>query len=197
MRTFAFLALLLILGCKHSRLLPADLVKWVEDPDHGLQKAKSVGDLNIIAQYRPIDYIIANELKGETPTTNWLSQRKSELSRMEYYQIRLKTSGADPLLAGNATQQDYHARNSFLMFGQKDYIYLVRDNDTLSCHLYHFVNYQGLAPYADIVLGFDAPAKESQSTRELIYDDQLFNLGPVHFSFTGKEITSVPQLALH
>ncbi|MCK6640918.1 MAG: hypothetical protein L6Q81_12625 [Bacteroidia bacterium] len=87
-------------------------------------------------------------------------------------------------------------RNNFLMFGQKDYISLLRGTDTIPCQLYHFVNYQGLTPYADILVGFKADTL-AETDRELIYDDQIFGFGPLHYTFLSKEIESVPELELN
>jgi LSD1 subclass zinc finger protein len=115
---------------------------------------------------------------------------------MEYYQLRLLSDAPDPLLAGGADQNLWHQRNDFLMFGQRDFVYLLRGSDTVRCSMYQFVNYDGLAPYADIMLGFASDSISSTIDRELVYDDQVFGLGPVHFTFRSDEIESVPQLEI-
>jgi hypothetical protein len=97
---------------------------------------------------------------------------------------------------GSGDKNEYHIRNNFLMFGQKDFISLLRGNDTIPCQLYHFVNYQGLTPYADILVGFKSDSLSNED-RELIYDDQIFGFGPLHYTFSSEEIKSVPELELN
>lgn len=193
---FLFLGIMALVGCYETHRTAGELVKWVEDPDNGLRREKTINEFGIMAQYKPLSYIICNEAKGITLTPDEYAKREAELSGLEYFQVRLKSANPDPLLSGGGDQNIYHQRNNFLMFGQKDYVYLLRGEDTAYCAMYHFVNYQGLAPYADILLAFKSDTTESSSDRELVYDDQVFGLGPVHFTFTDNEIASVPQLEL-
>jgi hypothetical protein len=191
------IGIVLFSGCFETRKPAGELLKWVEDPENGLRREKTVGDFEIIAQYKPLSYMICSESKNKTLTPDEYGKREKELNGMEYFQVRLKSPSPDPLIYGGGDQNVYHMRNDFLMFGQKDYVYLLRGEDTVSCSMYHFVNYQGLAPYADILLGFPSDTTDLNADRELVYDDQLFGLGPVHFTFTRDEIESVPQLELN
>jgi hypothetical protein len=191
------IGVLFLVGCFETQKIPGDLVKWVENPDNGLCREKTVGDFTIFAQYKPLSYIICSETRNKTLTEENYIARERELSGMEYFQVRLQTPNPDPLIYGGSDQNSYHMRNDFLMFGQKDHICLLRGADTVACSMYQFVNYQGLAPYADILLGFRSDSSKLDSDRELIYDDQVFGLGPVHFTFTSDEIESVPQLELN
>lgn len=190
------IAAICMIGCFETRKTAGEYVSWVENPDNGLRRTKELNGFSVIAQYRPLDYIICSESKNITLTNEDYERRKSELSGLEYYQVRLQATGSDPLMAGTSDQNMYHMRNNYLMFDQQMNISLLRNNDTIPCALYHFVNYQGLAPYADILLGFVADSTFA-GDRELIYDDELFGFGPIHYTFSEDELNAVPELELN
>ena len=185
-----------IAGCLENKKTVGEFVKWIENPENGLRRSKESEGFEVIAQYRPVAYIICSESKNKTLTPEQYEKRKLQLDGMEYYQVRLRSTLGDPLMFGSSDQNVYHMRNNYLMFGQKEDISLLRNNDTIPCSLYHFVNYQGLAPYADILLGFTADTTFN-GEHELIYNDRVFGFGPLHFTFTEDEIKSVPELILN
>lgn len=57
----------LILGScgDQPNLAPANYVKWVRDANNGLYQSKTINEFEFSAQYKPLDFIVAQEEKKQ------------------------------------------------------------------------------------------------------------------------------------
>ncbi|MCH2045452.1 MAG: hypothetical protein MK212_15145, partial [Saprospiraceae bacterium] len=117
---------------------------------------KEIGQLEIRAQYKPIHYIIAKEARKVELASNYVKEQEHELGNQTVYcDLRLTNNSGQgsPLTLGG--QMNYSSRLEYLTFGMQQDLKLVEGQDTLSCTLYQFVRNNELAPYVDVVLGFE------------------------------------------
>jgi len=195
MRTIPICVLLLsAVACNRMpSATPAELVQWVENPKHGLLKQKIIDGIQYDLQYRPLEYITAKEADDKLLTTAFIQERKARLSGMEYYHLRVgSANGGEVLMANCNSQDDYHTRNTYLMFDFRQDIHLVANDDTLPCMLYHYENHQGLAPYADILMAFEKTG--TAADRTILINDKVFGNGLIKLEISEQDIQQVPAL---
>ena len=202
MNKLLLLAMPLLLGtlasCGPDSLPPAEYVQYVSNPDNGLKRSKTIGDYTYSVQYKPVDYVIANEARKPDLTTTERDARKSELDGLQYFTFRVAnaTGGQDVLTLNNQTEQDYSAKVGYLSFDFQHDIALVDGGDTLGCKLYNFVRTYGLAPYVDFVMAFDKPSEDetTNSDKTLIVEDRVFGAGTIKFAIDAGDIKALPLM---
>lgn len=165
----------------------SDLIRWVENPENNFKKSVLVSDLEYIIQQRPIDYIIALEFQEEFPLEDKVSERRRELSGMQYFSLRIADKKGGDLLANNiSSTEEYIYRNNFYAYTFRDYIRLCTDEDTTECGLYNFVSTNGLTPYVEFVFAFEEQPKLSGSYKILI-DDRILAQQKIEFEFQNSK----------
>ncbi len=192
------LTILLMTSCSSvpSDMSAPELVKWTEDPENGLRKSKSFGELEYILQYRTPEYIIAREMGNHKIDDATYQKRLKELSNMDHYQLRLKikNSGQDPLLYKAADQSEYYQRDSYYAFNFKNQVVQVLDHtDTVGCSMYHFIQTHGLAPYVDMLFSFK---KQKDGNREIVINDDAMNIRNMVFTIEKEKLSQLPKLTI-
>jgi hypothetical protein len=190
--------LLLICGCnKKHALSPQEYVGWVEDPSNGLRVERTMGPITYSVQYKPYDYVIAKEEKSNNIAKATFETRHKAMKRMQYYTLRIQTTGNDLLKEGSLSQQEYYQRQNYLTFEFQNDIQLIEDKDTLSAALFQMVGNYGLAPYVDFVMGFkskDSLQDQQQYDKEFILEDKIFGNGILKFIVKKENINSTPEI---
>ena len=72
-------------------------------------------------------------------------------------------------------------------------LFLVRDQDTIPCSLYHFERTYNIAPYCTLLLGFDKKFKKF-SSYQILYVDRLFSNKIITFNFLKESFERIPKL---
>ncbi len=193
---FLIVFVMVIDSCSNRFMLsPDSFTKWVENEDNGMHTHCVIGKIRYDLQYKPVEYVCLIENRNNSGNSDF-AKRKKELDGLQYYQLRisLDKSNADLMMNISSGDQDLYRRLSYLEFDFSNRIKLIEDGDSLPCALYHFQNYQGLAPYVDLVFAFRANPKDNKSARTLFVDDTIFGSGPLHFEFPSDVFQDTPQL---
>ena len=195
------LVLLILSGlaaCGKQALQPSDYVKWVNDPDNGLIKKKTIHPLEVEVLYKPIDYVIANELRTNDIAAETYNNRRAALGSMLYYTLKLGIEGGqeDVTNYGVSNASAQQERLAYLSFSLQKDIQLVEAGDTLNCQLFHFERAYDLVPYRTFVLGFDLKAATKNADKTLIIEMPYFKTGPVKLTFENSDLESIPNLKL-
>lgn len=187
-----------LLACdkKVGHLKPIELIQWVENESNGLQIKKELGQLEIRAQYKPNHYIIAKEARKVELASTYVKEQEQELGNQTVYcDLRLINNNGQgsPLTSGG--QMNYSNRLEYLTFGMQRDLKLVEGQDTLNCALYQFVRNNELAPYVDVVLGFERK-KEGviEDDLLLVLEDNVFGVGTIKLQFDEQNLKNLPQL---
>jgi hypothetical protein len=182
---------------KQSSLPALDYVNWVEEESHGLLIERKMPPLTYRLQYKPMEYIIAQEEKTNDLSKAEVVKRKKELQGMDYFTLRISTSGKDVLNEGMGSKEEYYMRQNYLTYDFQKDIVLVRGKDTLGCSLFQMVGNYGLAPYVDFVIGFENKAGEGSqvgSDKEFILADEAFGNGILKFIVKKENINRIPEI---
>ena len=179
-----------------SELAPASYVRWVKEEDHGLRVAKQIKELEFTAQYKPLDFIVAQEQRSETLEKELLETRKAELGTdYLYYNFRIKNieGNLSPLGAGANSDQIYQQRLGYFTFDAQQDLYLLHGQDTLPCSLFQFVRNYDIAPYIEFALGFK---KSGAITEDItfVFEDKVLGIGKTQLLFKEAIFKDLPKI---
>ncbi|MGL4597190.1 MAG: hypothetical protein ACRCYO_06670 [Bacteroidia bacterium] len=191
-------ALLLLVSCERAVAVlgPEEYIRWVESKENGLYQEKTIGEIRYTVQYRPLDYVRLSEVENGDYAA---AMKTHATDRMQYYLLRVgKANGqGDVLVDGVQVDDAFHQKNAYLMFDFQQDLVLYQNGDTLHPKLYHYQNYQGLAPYVEMLIGFECQQAQMQTDRTFVVDDQVWESGLLKFEFEGSVIQSTPKVETH
>ena len=189
------------LGCGvdgPTALPPVDYVRWVKDPAHGLVQSKQIEQYAFIAQYKPLDFVVAQEERQPTLDKARVEARRAELGEDHvYYNFRIKNTEGQlsPLGSGVQTDQVYQSRLGYFTFDMQADLYLLHGQDTLPCTLFQFVRSYDVAPYVEFALGFKKPmAAPLTEDLTLVFEDRVLGVGPMRLRFEQAIFEKLPKL---
>lgn len=201
MRKETKIVLLLLLtiacdSCKKS-MEPRDYVNYVNNKENGLKKIVPVDGFEFSMQYKPYDYIILLENKGEKANGN-IDERKQTLKGTAWFNISIKRqdNSVSPLRFGISSLEEYNTRLNYYLNEAKKDIWLLYGTDTIRPVSYLFENNYNLAPQETIVVGFYLPKGQDhpQEDMQLAFNDQVFKNGIIKAKYTRKAINDIPNL---
>lgn len=188
--------LVLIIGfvfskCTTDSLSPYDLVVWVDDEQNNLIKKQVVANLEYKLQYRPVDYIIAREIKKNNINSLEYKERVKELEGMEYFKFTLTSLDSKKnVFEINNSEINKTEYVSFEM--AKDFK-MIMNNKEIPCELYHFEQQNGIYQSINILLGFVKP-KTQTNEFTLSFENNLNNEGKINFYFSKDDIQEIPTM---
>jgi hypothetical protein len=178
------------------QLEPGEYVRWMQGPENGLKKEKIIDDMIFTVQYKPVEYIICVEERQAQLKGSLVKQRASELSDMQYYDLKITVkNGEGELLKHNlASAGQYNQRANYFAFNMQNDIQLIEGNDTLPCSLFHFERAYDITPSAVFLLGFPVTVHSSEQDKTFIIFDRIFNKGLIKFTYSINKIKNLPRL---
>jgi len=188
----------LLIGCGKEQMPPSEYVQWINNPENGIVKEKTIHPLTVELLYKTIDYVIANEFRSDAIPVDAYNQKAAELEGMQYYTLKLgivdeRFDVTNYEVEDEAQQQD---RLSYLSFAMQKAIKLVEGKDTLACKLYHFERSYDLSPKRTFVLGFDAKEANKTKDKTFILDLPFFRTGPIKINYKQTDLEQIPDLKL-
>lgn len=187
-----------LLSCEQT-VQPIDLVRFVNHPENGLAKTKTIGALKVELKYKPLDFLIANELRTNQIEEERYQNHYQELEGLQYYNLKLSL----PQLP-NQNITTYQVKNDeglqerlyYLSFKMKEDIRLVQGTDTLAPVLYHFERSYDLAPHRTFVLAFDETNPEKTVDKTFVLDAPIFGTGPIKIKIRAEDLNDIPNIKL-
>ena len=188
---------LMIMSCNRPSLSPSDYVKYVSDEANGLVKTKNIGEVNIKVQYKPVSYIIANEMRTNDISKADFEKRKKELEAMQYYNLTLDIADARNILNYNVSNQSHQQeRIHYLSFGMQQDIRLMENGKELPCVLYHFERTYDISKERTFLIAFNQDESTKDATKTFILDSSVLGIGTIKIQFDGKNIQQLPKMKL-
>ncbi len=184
----------LLAGCKQSVLSPQQYMDWVRNEDNGLHISKTIEDYSFSLQYKPFEYVMFLQLGKENAIRSQVEAKRGEMDGMQYYTLQIQGKNRGEIVGNEYSAEEQAMRLEYFMGPAQDDIVLVEGKDTLPCVLYHFERSYNLDNGNALVLGFSKPANSGVTDKQLIYQDQVLNTGPVHFTISHAAIQQIPQI---
>lgn len=187
---------LIFLSACQTELMPADLVRHIVDVEHGLRKIKQVKDLEVDVQFKPVDFMIAQEFRSNHINEEDYKKRMKALEPLQYYNLKIGVTDGKSNITNYqvADEQALQDRLYYLSFRIKEDIGLIQGKDTLLPVLCHFERNYGLSQQRTFVLAF--PKGEVEADRTFILDSKELNTGPIKMKFNEKDINNTPCIKL-
>lgn len=178
-----------------ASLLPYDYIKYIENPKHGLNLTVSEGINEYQIQYKTPEYMIAKSEEKNSLPTDFVKKERKEFGDIEYFTLKIKTNSGeqDILKEGVKSNDQFGGRVAYFSFYMQNDLFLVRDQDTIPCSLYHFERTYNIAPYCTLLLGFDKKFKKF-SSYQILYVDRLFSNKIITFNFLKESFERIPKL---
>jgi hypothetical protein len=184
----------LLNGCKQAVLSPQQYMDWVRNEDNGLHLSKTIDDFSFSLQYKPFEYVMFLQLGKEKAIRSLVESKRGEMDGMQYYTLQIKGENRGEIVGNQYSTEEQAVRLEYFMGPAQDDIVLVEGTDTLPCVLYHFERSYNLDNGNALVLGFGKSAKSGSTDKQLIYQDQVLNTGPVQFTISHAAIQQIPQI---
>ena len=197
------LVLLLFVSCGQNEINSyEDYLLWLNDEGNGMLMKKEAGGITIKLKQLPSNYLAYQDLINNKNIKKELAD--SVIKSYDKSLTFLLTIGVDGVSKqGDIMYQgvkDYEAYKRQLMelnFGIENNILLTIAGETYRPVLSHLENVYGLTDSRNITLVFIPASKEDAlfyTTNEIqfTYDDELFDTGINHFTFSREDINNTP-----
>ncbi|WP_090996362.1 hypothetical protein [Pedobacter insulae] len=174
---------------------PADYVRWVEDEGNGLRVTRNMGEYAFTLQYKPVDYMIAQEARSNEIAPEYLAKRRQQLGNDLHFNFIIRSNGSNTALKEGTDEAGYFMRTGHFFNEGMDDFKLYSSSDTFDCNFCHLEQTYGLASESVIVLAFEPrsgqvkqPLNESLT---MVYDDQVFGVGQLKVKVDGGKMGNV------
>jgi len=186
---------------REKQLLTAnDYLAWMDDEANGLVRAHHVNGMEVRVKYLPAEYLVHREL-GVSSTRQ---QRDSLLKLYESSLSFLMTLGPDAakgergdvMQRGLQKYSEYAERVHTMNFDLEQLVRVEGNGISVRPVLSAMENTYGLQESRSIIFAFALePAQRTQLLSgdiDFIYEDELFELGILHFAFNQKDLQQLP-----
>jgi hypothetical protein len=186
---------LLFTSC-NRKLNKEKLVEYIKNPENGVMKDKSIGSINISVYYKPVDFLVQQELVSSDVIKNSkIEEIRENYSKNLYFQISISMNDKEVLNNAAYNRQEFGRMVNQLSFEMGNRVYLTdNDNDTLQMMNYLYPRMYGMSKSTDILFSFEKP--DLKNTESLIFTIKDIGLmtGDIKFKFKTKDILEVPEL---
>jgi len=186
-----------VLGACKSRLAPDAYVGYVRNTKNGLVRNISIANWDYSFQFKPVDYMMLMENKGEVNKDS--KKRRESLKGTAWFNISFKRSDGtvSPLRYDLGSREEYDSRYNYFLNQAVHTIRLLYNNtDTLRPIAYLFENNFNLTPQETMIVGFQLPKGHDnpENDMQLSYDDQVYKNGIIKVKFKSEDLRSIPNL---
>lgn len=193
-------------GCSDTLKTEKELFMWLNDAENGLIKVKRINGMKLTAKYLPPEYLVHKELKAASDPAaankdsllNWYKHNYTFLINIAPDEENEKE--IDVMKMGVTNYEQYREKFMTMNFDMAQYIHLEVDGQELIPVLTNLENVYGLTRDANIYLVFspgEQIKKENSAAKlDLVFNDEIFNTGINHFTFSGKDIREMPSINL-
>lgn len=192
---FTYLLILTFIGVISScsrDLSPIAYVQYVENSVNGLKQETIIEGTKVTLQYKPLDYIIVQNLKQEQINQVQYNQAKSEQGKgYIYFNLRLSINEgqgwSDP-----SKEDTFH---SILAGEFKEQIHLKLDDQKIPASIYYLETGMGVFPHSTVLLGFEVQEGYNENMTLQIQKNKLIPY-PVTLTIQQEDIKNTPVLKL-
>lgn len=171
---------LFFVSCDPDKLGKKEFITWCNS---NLTETKEFNQLKIDARILPEEYFVASDNR----------ERNTGLTQNIYASVKFYQKDGEESLFGKYNSKEFQDRLNYFVENAKKDFQLVSNQDTFSPQLYHFERYYNLANFSIVNLVFEVPRKNYYQSNSLVYNDQIFNIGKIAFSFDHFN-SEIPQL---
>ena len=199
----AILVALLTNSCNQGFQSATDMFQWINDPDNGLVKTKTINGIEIELKFLPPEFLTYREVKrlnnySEEYVDSLLNYYRNSYSFLLKIGPDEKNQDQDIMLKGVTSIEEFNIRAQKLNFEIGEYVSLTADNIEYEPVLSNMENVYGMHSHRNIYLVF-SPNDNNMSLLEakkldIRFNDELFETGISHFVYIKKNINNIPEV---
>ncbi|MBO9702129.1 MAG: hypothetical protein J7604_18110 [Sporocytophaga sp.] len=194
---YLFLIFFLFISCSDSdkSLNEKEFIEWVEDEENGLLMMKEFDDFIFTLQYKPAEYIVAKECVNKECSKEEIQSRIHELEELYHFNLKITAKDTqEEMLKKNISGTDeYFQRIEYFTSLAENDLKLYTLNDTIDCGLYHFERSYNMAPYSNMVVGFERKVKTLQDLT-FSFDEKVLGIGKINFKIEKDALEKLPTI---
>ncbi len=178
-----------------NELAYEEFIRWNKNAENGLTAEAKAGDFHFKAMYQPQEWVALKNHKKGLPTLTVWEEEMREHENFQYFNVQISAPGKPNFLKASLRREnEYYERLAyFSSFAQNDFS-LVEGKDTLPCTMYHMERNYGIQPFQTLLLGFKNTPNQETQDKELIFQDRILGIEPVHFTIAKNNLQQIPKL---
>lgn len=176
--------LFLFLGCTPSELNIEQLHAYVLDHSNGLVQLETKGDIEIETKYKPVDFIVAQEV-AQHQTDALIDSLRHNFSKYSYFEVTYSGIIDNNSLSQNIEQLAFNMGSRVSLRGSTGKTYPLAD--------YHFPRLFGVGNQVQFLFAFDNSGIEKEDQVTLQISD--WGLGSVLATFQMQDINQIPTVS--
>jgi len=187
--------MVVLAGCRPKRLNKNDLLKYVQDYDHGLVHHTAVNGIGMRVSYQPRELLMLQELEGVSePDKEEMDWVKEKYNDQEYFIMGLSRNNQEVIRQLGGFSQ-YSNMLQVLSFQMADKVLLISDKqDTVTTEDYVFQQTFGMSNENNLLFVFDR-AKLAKADEWTMYIKEFgLGLGIQKFVFRRTDVERIPAL---
>lgn len=195
-----FLSVLLlasiITACKRDKVGVSDYLRYFHTYENGLVKEKEYTPLKFVVTYANPD-LMAIFQGNAIPDS--IESKRSQIEDLAYFIFKISSEELqDPLMIGISDQAAYQKRLQYAYDAIASDFTLICKEKEYPCRQVIFEPSHGINHEIRFSIAFDKPTLEQvkEAGLKVVYDDKLYGLGRMKFSFKAEDLNAIPQLML-
>jgi hypothetical protein len=187
---------LLLFGChsRHRLLGKRDLLKYVNDPGHGLVRKTTVEGVDVGLSFEPSSLLVAQELiAAGKRDTSLLSALEKKYSTNYYFLLKFSRNNRE-LIRQLGSFSRYSDMVQVLSFQMQQFINLTTDRDTVAMSDYAFEQTYGMSDANTLLLAFPKDKTGNSDRLDVNLAECGFGIGSLRFNFNKGDLEKTPGL---
>jgi len=185
-----------MVSCKQKTVNQQQLEAYIAQTDHGLIYTHDDKRVKASVKYKPFDFLVDQQLQAITSFSgNTIDSLRGIYAKNLYFVLHLTSRDQEVLSGFSGDAHTFSEMVEKLSFDMGNYVSLTTEKgDTLQMVDFVYPRMYGMSGSTDIMFAFEN--KIPSDTHELSFNLSEFglNIGKMKFTFTVKDIISVPKL---
>jgi hypothetical protein len=186
------LTALCVWSCSPGPLTEDALKAYALDPEHGLHKTITDGDVAIDLIYRPKDLVIAQEVGVEDPDA-W-SKEAARIDSLDYFVLTIKKSGKAIENYYSRDPKRFQRAVSYLSDGITEDLHLRAGEKSIGAEGVAVAQGFGLTNASNVLVVFKSMLAHRPGSFTVEFDGTELDLGVHRFEFDAGDLRSIPPL---
>ncbi len=188
-----FTSLFFLNGCKKS-YEPLAYKQWIESDESGLNKSKSIGDIEYKVQFLSPEYkLLINKGPIEIKEINIENELLNYKKDYSFSFTVTNLNGIPPLRYQLYNEDEYFGRIEYMNSEVINDFYLLADKkDTIKCLFAHMERDFGISPELRLQVSFGEIIEGKNI--QFCYNDKMLNNGLIKFTIFWDNLQNLPEL---
>jgi hypothetical protein len=191
------IVLVAMVSCNGRAVVSEEELKaYIVDPENGLIKTTSKGDVNINVIYRPSELVVAQQIDGVTDKAE-IQRAHVDFDGLTYFVLKMDRNGQEIENKLVSDPERFGQVISHLSSRIASDIYVIGDKDTVYAVDAIYTRMFGSAAATSVMVVFDKSIKQNEGPLTFHLDDETLGLGHLNFKFLSSDIKKAPTLNLN